>query len=108
MACMPPVPVAIMVPMACAVPVAGMWWFFPTAAVPFISAIVFVPVFIYPYVSWTWCCYAHCHSWPWWPYMHIDLCRTPVCTASQRYNKDKKYPLHVFHIPVFFWLQRIG
>ena len=102
MATVPPVSVTIMVPTTCTISVAGMWWFFPTAAVPFVIAIVFVPVFIYPHMARAWCFYAHGSMRPWWPYVHIDLCRTPVCTARQRYSKDKKYPFHVFHILMFF------
>ena len=59
MSAMPLMTVSVMAPMPGAVSPSGMWWFFPAAACPYIGAVFFPPVFIYPHMPRARCCYAH-------------------------------------------------
>ena len=69
---MPSVSVSVMFPMAGSVAIAGMWWLFPPATGPYVGAMVFPPVFIYPHMAGTWGFHPH-YGGPHRSHTHIYL-----------------------------------
>ena len=77
---MPLMAMIIVIPVTGSVAVSVVGWRFPAAAGPYISSVLFAPVFIYPHVAWARCGYAD-YCLPYRPYTYVYLRLAAVCAC---------------------------